>query len=65
MALGGFVQGSPILYLKAIRILMFHLSGFYCIIKLRVFLVDVLAHSFGAASYDQPLQAFQLVAAEV
>ena len=24
------MQGSPILYLKAIRILMFQLSGFYC-----------------------------------
>ena len=30
MALGGFVLGSPILYLKAMRILMFQLSGFYC-----------------------------------
>ena len=31
MGLGGFVLGSPILYLKGMRILMFQLSGFYCI----------------------------------
>ena len=30
MALGGLVLGSPILYLKAMRIMMFQLSGFYC-----------------------------------
>ena len=29
MGLGGFVLGSPILYLKGMRILMFQLSGFY------------------------------------
>ena len=29
MAVGGLVLGSPILYLKGIRILMFQLSGFY------------------------------------
>ena len=30
MALGGFVLGSLILYLKGMRIMMFQLSGFYC-----------------------------------
>ena len=30
MGLGGFVLGSPILYLKGMRVLMFQLSGFYC-----------------------------------
>ena len=34
MAVGGLVLGSPILYLKGIRILMFQLSGFYY--KLRI-----------------------------
>ena len=29
MALGGLVLGSPILYLKGLRIIMFQLSGFY------------------------------------
>ena len=29
MGLGGLVLGSPIPYLKGIRILMFQLSGFY------------------------------------
>ena len=29
MGLGGFVLGSPILYLKGMRMLMFQLSGFY------------------------------------
>ena len=33
MALGGLVLGSPILYLKDMRILMFQLSGFYYILK--------------------------------
>ena len=33
MALGGFVLGSPILYLKAMRRMMFQLSGFYCTIR--------------------------------
>ena len=31
MALGGLVLGSLILYLKAMRIVMFQLSGFYYI----------------------------------
>ena len=31
MGLGGLVLGSLILYLKGMRIMMFHLSGFYCI----------------------------------
>ena len=30
MDLGGFLLGSPILYLKGMRTLMFQLSGFYC-----------------------------------
>ena len=30
MALGGFVLGSLILYLKGVRTTMFQLSGFYC-----------------------------------
>ena len=30
MALGGFVLGSPILYLKGMRLMMFQLSGYYC-----------------------------------
>ena len=30
MDLGGFALGSPILYLKGMRIMMFQLSGFYC-----------------------------------
>ena len=30
MVFGGLMLGSPILYLKAMRILMFQLSGFYC-----------------------------------
>ena len=29
MALGGFVLGSPILYLKGMRLMMFQLSGYY------------------------------------
>ena len=29
MGLGGLVLGSPILYLKGTRIVMFQLSGFY------------------------------------
>ena len=29
--------GSPILYLKAMRILMFQLSGFYCRVHIREF----------------------------
>ena len=29
MGLGGLVLGSPIVYLKGMRILMFQLSGFY------------------------------------
>ena len=29
MGLGGLVLGSPILYLKGMRVLMFQLSGFY------------------------------------
>ena len=29
MALGGVVLGSPILYLKGMRMVMFQLSGFY------------------------------------
>ena len=32
MALGGFVLGSLILYLKGMRIVMFQLSGFYHIL---------------------------------
>ena len=39
MGLGGLVLGSPILYLKGMRILMFQLSGFYCIGVLEVFKV--------------------------
>ena len=34
MGLGGLVLGSPILYLKGKRILMFQLSGFYYILNL-------------------------------
>ena len=30
MDLGRLVLGSPILYLKGMRIMMFQLSGFYC-----------------------------------
>ena len=30
MVFGGLMLGSPIIYLKAMRILMFQLSGFYC-----------------------------------
>ena len=30
MVFGGFMLGSPLLSLKAMRILMFQLSGFYC-----------------------------------
>ena len=30
MALGGFVLGSLLLYLKGMRTTMFQLSGFYC-----------------------------------
>ena len=33
MALGGFVPGSLILYLKGMRRMMFQLSGFYRIMK--------------------------------
>ena len=29
MALGGFVLGSPIIFLKGMRRMMFQLSGFY------------------------------------
>ena len=32
MALGGLVLGSLILYLRGMRIMMFQLSGFYCIL---------------------------------
>ena len=31
MGLGGLVLGSPILYLKGMRLMMFQLSSFYCI----------------------------------
>ena len=34
--------GSPILYLKAMRILMFQLSGFYCRASGLDFLVGIL-----------------------
>ena len=34
MALGGFVLGSPIIYLKGMRRMMFQLSGFYYICAL-------------------------------
>ena len=30
MDLGRLVLGSPMLYLKGMRIMMFQLSGFYC-----------------------------------
>ena len=33
MDLGRLVLGSPILYLKGMRIMRFQLSGFYCTIR--------------------------------
>ena len=37
--------GSPILYLKAMRILMFQLSGFYCRFRLWVHGLGPRAHA--------------------
>ena len=39
MGLGGFVLGSPILYIKGMRILMFQLSGFHYIVSTRQALI--------------------------
>ena len=43
MGLGGLVLGSPILYLKGMRILMFQLSGFYCsVLKvMRIYIITL------------------------
>ena len=43
MGLGGLMLGSPIFYLKGMRIMMFQLSGYYYMVR-ALLLMDKILH---------------------